>query len=147
MLLFDPLCHTASISVAVPADKLFEFMADAQTMGKWSFGTWGVLQPAGSDLHVGTSLLNGRKTYIRIHADPKRLQVDYEVGESADSVVPRIMCKIIPGAHLGIAGDACLLTLIAWRSASASDERWRQTCASHEFEIFRIKGLAEGAVR
>ncbi|HKU15123.1 MAG TPA: hypothetical protein VJQ52_12065 [Steroidobacteraceae bacterium] len=146
MLLSDPLCHTASISVAVPAEKLFEFMTDAQTMGKWSFGSWD-LQPAGQDIHVGTSLFNGRKTYIRIHADPKRLQLDYDVGESADSVVPRIVCKIIPGARLGMAGETCLLTLIAWRSATASDDRWRQTCASHELEIFRIKGLAEGAVR
>jgi hypothetical protein len=40
--------------------------------------------------------------------------------------------------------DHCLVTLLAWRGKSMSDQRWHQLCVCHETEVFLLKGLLEG---
>jgi hypothetical protein len=49
----------------------------------------------------------------------------------------------VPGPIVGLSDDFCVLTLIAWRTASMNDERWRRLKASHEFEVVLIKNLLE----
>ena len=146
MNLSDPLCHTATIKIGVSSEKAFEFMTDAANTGQWAFGSWG-LQSAKEDIFVGRSLYDGGEVFCRIKATHEILQLDYEVGEDPDKLVPRIAAKIIPGEILGGDADSCLLTMISWRSNAASDECWRLTCGSHEAEVFRIRYLIESQYR
>ena len=142
MNLSDPLCHTATLPITVPAIEAFEFLTDTEMMGRWAFGAWG-LKPAGNDTFVGKSLYEDLEVYCRLKANRELLQVDYEVGEDPARLVPRIISRVIPGEHIDRGAGNCLLSLVAWRSADAGDERWRLTCASHEAEIFRIRHLIE----
>ena len=142
MNLSDPLCHTATLPISAPAQEAFEFMTDAEMMGQWAFGAWG-LKPARNDTFIGKSLYEDLEVYCRLNANRDLLQVDYEVGDDPTRLVPRIISRVIPGEHLGMGAGSCLLSMISWRSATVSDERWRLTCASHEAEIFRIRHLIE----
>ena len=142
MNLSDPLCHTATLPIAVPALEAFEFLTDTEMMGQWAFGAWG-LKPAGSDTFIGKSLYEDLEVYCRLKARRDLLQLDYEVGEDPALLVTRIISKVIPGENVGRGADNCLLSLISWRSSAVSDERWRLGCATHEAEIFRIRHLIE----
>ena len=142
MNLSDPLCHTATLPIGVSAEKTFEFMTNTEMMGRWAFGAW-ELKPAKGDILIGKSLFEDLEVYCRIKANRDILQLDYEVGEDPVHLVPRIISKIIPGEYIGRDADSCLLSMISWRSATASDERWRLTCGSHEAEVFRIRHLVE----
>ena len=142
MNLTDPLCHSATLPIAVPALEAFEFMTDTDMMGQWSFGTWG-LKPAGNGLYVGSSLFADHETYCRLKISRTLLQLDYEVGADPANLVPRIIARVTPGEHVGRGAHNCLVSLISWRSEAVSDERWSLTCAAHETEIFRIRHLIE----
>ena len=141
MILTDSLCHTATIRIGAPARLVFDFMADGQRLGKWSFGCWQT-KPMPNDVFTGTNLMTGSSTFVRILADAARLQIDYFVGRSAEALTPLIIARVIPGAMMGETEAVSLLTLIAWRGA-APEERWRQICAAHELEMFRIRQLVE----
>jgi hypothetical protein len=141
MLLTDTLCHTATIRVTAPAQRAFAFLADGDRLGEWSFGCWQTKELPGA-VFAGTSLMTGTATFVRITADAARLQVDYAVGRAPHALTPLIMARVLPAAMMGEADDACLITLIAWRGA-APEERWRQICAAHELEMFRIRHLIE----
>ena len=142
MNLSDPLCHTATLPISVPAEEAFEFMTDTEMMGQWAFGSWG-LKPAGNNILIGKSLYEDLEVYCRMKINRDMLQLDYEVGDAPGHLVPRIISRVIPGVHIGMGAGSCLLSMISWRSAAVSDERWRLTCASHEAEIFRIRHLIE----
>ena len=142
MNLSDSLCHTATLPISAPAQEAFEFLTDSEMMGQWAFGAWG-LKPAGNDTFIGKSLYEDLEVYCRLNANRDLLQMDYEVGDDPAHLVPRIISRVIPGEHIGRDAGSCLLSMISWRSAAVSDERWRLTCASHEAEIFRIRHLIE----
>jgi hypothetical protein len=120
---------------------VFEFMADGERLGEWSFGCWQTKLVPG-DVFSGTSLMTGAATFVRIHADAARMRIDYDVGRSADALSPLIMARVVPGAMLGETDAVSFLSLIAWRGV-APEERWRQICAAHELEMFRIRHLIE----
>ncbi len=141
MLLTDMLCHTATIRVAAPARRAFAFLGDGHRLGQWSFGCWQTKElPDGT--FTGTSLMTGASTFVRIAADAGRLQIDYAVGRSPEALTPLIIARVLPGATMGDTEDACFVSLIAWRGV-APEERWRQVCAAHELEMFRIRHLIE----
>ena len=142
MNLSDPLCHTATLPIAVPALEAYEFLTDMEMMGQWAFGAWG-LKPAGNDTFVGKSLYEDLEVYCRLKANRDLLQLDYETGEDPALLAPRIISRVIPGENVGRGSGHCLLSLVAWRSETSSAERWRLTCATHEAEIFRIRHLVE----
>jgi len=141
MLLTDAFCHTATIRIAAPARSTFEFLGDGNRLGDWSFGCWQTKQMPGG-LFAGTSLLTGSPTFVRILADAQRLQTDHAVGRSPDALSPLIVARILPGALMGDADAASFATLVVWRAA-APEERWRQICAAHDLEMFRIRHLIE----
>ena len=138
----DIHCHTASIAVAVAPETAFAFMADGIKQGEWAFGSWQRTQ-VGDGLYAGTSLFTGQQTYVRIDADAEKLAIDYAVGASPDALSPRIMARIIPGAVLGLQPGQCLITLMVWRTADMSDERWHLLSVSHETEMYLIRHLLE----
>jgi hypothetical protein len=134
--------HQASVLIACPAGAVFALMRDPARLNRWSFGTWETrVEPDG--LVEGTSIFDGARTFLRIDADPERLTVDYHLGPSPRELVPRITARIVPGEHLGRDAACAILTLLAWRTAAMTDDRWHRLKVSHEFETVLIKNLLE----
>ncbi|MGE0733847.1 MAG: hypothetical protein AB7G15_11500 [Alphaproteobacteria bacterium] len=140
--MIDPHCHTSSIEVAVPAAAAFEIMADGIKQGQWAWGSFD-RREAAPGLFVGTSVFDGKETWVRLHADRERLTVDYEVGRSPETMQFRNAARVIPGPTLGRGADRCVITLLSWRLASQSDAAWEQFGVIHEAEMFLIRGLLE----
>lgn len=138
----DGWCHTTSIRVERPAGEAFRYMADGMRQGEWTFGSWDREQ-VGPDLFRGRSLFDGSTTHVRIRPDAAELVIFYDVGDPAGDMVPRNMARIVEGPVVGLPADACVVTLLAWRLAGMSDERWRQLCVSHETQMFIIKNRIE----
>lgn len=134
--------HITSITVNSAAEDLFERMADAANLHRWSFGTWKTEIVAGG-LVLGTSLFDGSSIYVRIDSDEARLVIDYHLGADPLNLVPRIQLRVVPGGHVGLADEQSVLTFIAWRSEAMDDDRWRRLTASHEMEAVLVKSLIE----
>jgi hypothetical protein len=140
--MIDQHCHTSSIVVAVPAAEAFEIMADGLKQGEWAWGSWKrtEVEPG---LYLGTSVFDGKQTYVRPVRNQKDLIVHYEVGRSKETLVFRNMAKVLPGAAVGIDPNHCVITLMSWRNNTQTDEAWIQLGTVHEAEMFLIKGLLE----
>jgi hypothetical protein len=140
--MLDPFCHTSSIAVAVPAEAAFAIMADGMRQGEWALGSWH-RQEIEPGLFRGTSLFDGKETWVRIHADRARLTIDYNVGRSRDGLSFRNAARVLPGALLGRDPQSAIVTLMTWRIAAQSEEAWQQICVTHETEMFLIRELLE----
>jgi hypothetical protein len=137
-------CATAACEAA-PADA-FAVLADDAALGTWALGCWEAAPVADGDrLLRGTSLFDGSATYVRADADASRLTVDFEVGSEPGSLRRRISARVIPGADLGGGDDRCLVTLLAWRPADMTDERWERLAASHDTEVLLLQARIEAA--
>lgn len=105
----------------------------------------------------GRSMFDGSTNWVRVrverwmaHADaPQSVgsRIDYLCGPTPNQLALRIAATIAPGAWLGYASGV-LVTLLAWRTAGMSDQRWQQLIAAHEAEIELIRtqlaGIAAG---
>jgi len=136
--------HAVSIELAVTAERAFAFMTDPKAMDRWSFGTWKTVLHEGG-LVEGSSIFDGSVTWVRIDGDRDRGVIDYHLGKERDSLTPRIMARVIPGDRLDLGADRCVLSMIAWRTRTMADERWKRLVASHEFEVFLLKSLIEAS--
>jgi hypothetical protein len=136
----DVQSHITSIAIEAPAETVFDFMRDPVKLNSWSFGTWEtVLHEDG--VIEGKAIFDGTRTFVRIDADPKRLLIDYHLGADPASLTPRISVRVVPGERLDLGPDQAVLTFIAWRPASMSNDRWRRLTTSHEFEVVLLKSL------
>jgi hypothetical protein len=142
--MIDPFCHSSSIHVRVPAETAFRIMSDGVAQGRWAWGSYD-RREAEPGLFVGTSVFDGKETWVRLHADPVRLTVDYDVGRGKESLQFRNAARVVPGKLLGLDPESCVVTLMSWRLASQSDAAWQQTCTVHEAEMYLIRGLLEQA--
>jgi hypothetical protein len=133
--------HAATCLVQVAAITAYEFLADPAALSRWSLGCMDLVE-VGNGIYTGRSLFDGGHGWLSIDGDPSRLLIDYHVG-TLEKRDPRISVRIIPGPVCGFGQDACYVTLIAWRTASMSDERWQRLCASHDAEIWLIKSQVE----
>lgn len=138
----DQYCHTASTLVDRPAETAFAFMRDGLKQTRWALGSWDRRKLA-DDLYVGTSLFNGRETYVRLAVDAPQMLVMYYVGPSPEALQPRNMARVVPGPVLGHGPGSCVVTLSTWRAADVPDDRWRLTCVSHKTEMYMIRHLIE----
>lgn len=138
----DPFCHSSSIQVNCPAHVAFELLADGIKQGTWAWGSFNrtEIKPG---LFKGTSVFSGQDMLVRLHADPARLCVDYEVGPTEDAMQFRNMSRVIPGEILKIDPNSCVVSLLTWRLSTQSDADWAQISTVHEAEMFLIKGLLE----
>jgi len=134
--------HITSITVMSSAASVFARMSDIRNLHRWSFGTWKT-EILPDDLVLGTSLFDGSLIYVHTDKDEERLIIDYHLGAEASKLVPRIQLRVVPGGHLGLGDDQCVLTFIAWRSEAMDDDRWRRLTASHEMEAVLVKSLIE----
>ena len=136
----DIQSHITSITIDAPAETVFSYMSDAAKLNRWSFGTWEtVLHDDG--LVEGKAIFDGARIFVRIDADTSRMSIDYHLGAERDELTPRISVRVVPGERLDLSSEQAVLTFIAWRPASMSDERWRRLTASHEFEVVLLKSL------
>lgn len=134
------LSHCASAECAVPASAAFRFLADGAALGRWALGCFDT-RPAGAGLWRGTSLFDGAPMLVRPVADAERLVVDYWVGADRRSLVPRIMARVVPGGAVGRPASRSIVTLLAWRDARMTDERWERLVACHEVEVRLVQAL------
>ena len=138
----DSLSHCATTACDAPADAAFMFLADPARLGTWALGCWNA-QIVGEGTARGTSLFDESPSYVRVEPDRERLVVDFAVGDHAESLVRRISARVLPGDVLGYGTDRCLVTVVAWRAADMTDERWERLVASHAAEILLLKGRIE----
>jgi len=138
----DQYCHSASILVDRAAEVAFAFMSDGLKQARWALGSWDRRKLA-DDLFVGTSLFNGRETYVRPVADAAQMVVMYYVGPAPDALQPHNMARVVRGPVVGHGPNTCVVTLMTWRAADTPDERWRLTCVSHKTEMYMIRHLIE----
>lgn len=144
MQFYDPLCHTVTAEIKTAADPAFRFLSDPLRLGDWALGCRHT-RPVenASALYCGTSIFDQASTYVSIDADPKRRLIDYRVGDSPDSLLPRISTRIIAGPDSGRPENCCLVSMSAWRPCGQDDTRWHRLCTTHDTEILLIKALLE----
>ncbi|CAN7537423.1 hypothetical protein [Neorhizobium tomejilense] len=142
--MIDPHCHSSSIMVERPAAVAFELMSDGLKQGQWAWGSLNrtEVEPG---LFVGISTFTGKQTFVRLHVDRDRFQVDYEVGAAKDAMQFRNMSRVIPGELLRMGPNRCVVTLLTWRLETQTDAEWIQFGTIHEAEMFLIKGILERA--
>ncbi|MGI9420947.1 MAG: hypothetical protein ACR2RA_24245 [Geminicoccaceae bacterium] len=138
--MMDIQSHITSITIDAQAQTVFAFMSDPAKMSHWSFGTWET-ELHDDGLVEGKAIFDGARTFVGIDADPSRLSIDYHLGAERNELTPRISVRVVPGERLDLSSDQAVLTFIAWRPASMSDERWRRLTTSHEFEVVLLKSL------
>ncbi|WP_322106878.1 hypothetical protein [Paraburkholderia sp. J41] len=138
----DPYCHSSSILIERPAEAAFEIMSDGIRQGRWAWGSFD-RREASPGVFVGQSVFSGKDTYVRLHVDRARLQVDYEVGASPETMQFRNMSRVIPGPLLKLGEAQSVVSLLTWRLATQTDAEWTQMGTVHEAEMFLIKGLLE----
>ena len=138
----DTLSHCVTAECSVSADEAFAFLSDGLAIGGWALGCMNTVAQ-GNGVVRGHSLFDGVELYAKPVGDRSTLTVDYHVGSDPAKLVPRIMAKVVPGPAVGRGADVALITLVAWRDASMSDERWRRLQATHEAEIWLVKAQVE----
>ena len=136
----DIQSHITSITIDAPAETVFSYMSDPAKLNRWSFGTWETVQHEDGVIE-GRAIFDGTKTFVLIDADSKRLLIDYHLGVERTALTPRISIRVVPGERLDLESNQAVLTVIAWRPASMSDDRWRRLTASHDFEVVLLKSL------
>jgi hypothetical protein len=142
MNVYDPLCHTVSAEIKIPAESAFRYLADPLKLGLWALGCFDT-QPTETDgLFKGTSLFDGSEAWFHIETDPKRFLIDYHVGD-AKQQLPRISTRIVPGPNYGQDAEHCMVSMMAWRTSDMSDHRWQRLCATHDAEILMIQAQLE----
>jgi hypothetical protein len=136
------LSHCATTICEARADAAFALLADASRVGSWALGAWDAELLADGTAR-GSSLFDGSEAYVRTYPDAERLCVDFAVGGDRDAMARRISAHVVPGTTLGLDRHQCVVTLIAWRHAGMSDDRWRQLTTSHEVEILLLRRQIE----
>ena len=130
--------HAAARLCRTSVGQALSHLSTAQGMSRWSLGLWNCReQEAG--LFTGESLFDGTQGWVRAKTVPGSGIVDYHVGAAPDQLLPRIQAQVIDGPVLGHAAGTCVVTLLAWRPAGMSDERWHRLVVSHEAEIELIQ--------
>lgn len=141
----DASSHMTTQQVQAPAEVAFRYLSDGLALGRWSLGCFNTGPAEEPGLYAGRSLIDGGQTWFRIDPDAERLVIDYLVG-TPERLARRASVRVVPGAELDLSEEACLVSLMAWRTAGMDDDRWRRLCALHEAEIILIKGQIEQSV-
>ena len=133
---------TASVAIERNAEAVFKFMSDPNKMDLWSFGTWRI-SAGGDGLVHGRSIFDGSAACVRIEPDAQNRLIDYWVGANAENLAPRIFVRITPGEVTGSSTLNCILSMVSFRTAAMSDDRWHRLLTAHAFEVQLIKSLLE----
>ncbi len=134
--------HAVSRACRCPQTAALALLISAQGIARWNLGLWNTREVE-LGLFTGESLFGGGTGWARVRLDREAGRIDYLVGASPDQLIPRIEARVLAGAPLGYPDDVCLVSLIAWRTADMSDERWYRLARTHETEIELIRSLLE----
>ena len=130
--------HAAARLCASSVGRAMNHLSTAPGMSRWTLGLWNCREQE-PGLFTGESLFDGTQGWVRVKTVPGRDIVDYHVGATPDRLLPRIQARVTDGPVLGHAAGTCVVTLLAWRPAGMSDERWHRLVVSHETEIELIQ--------
>jgi hypothetical protein len=128
----------------VGADVAYRFLADPEKLGTWALGCWEA-RLVDEDEVRGRSLFDGTQTTVRLARAEEARLVDFAVGGHGEEPVPRISARVIPGDVLGRAQGQCLVTLLAYRTAEMTPERWSRLEETHDAEVLLLKARIEAA--
>ena len=142
----DGLAHVCSARVDCSAEDAMSFLRAPENLASWAVGL-GDARVHDGGLVEGTFPATKRPIWARIDADPDRSTICFHVGPGPDSLVPRIMIRVVPGDVLEDDPRTCVVSLIAWRQATMDDARWDGLKSGHEGEILAIKRLIESSSR
>ena len=138
----DGRAHICSVAVDRPAAAAMAFLADPEKLSSWAVGMGETtVHPDGTieGAFPGTR----QPIWARIEADPGRGTIHYHLGPDPDSLVPRIMVRVVPGSFLEKDPQSCVVSLVAWRQQSMDDARWEGLKSGHEREVRELKRLIE----
>lgn len=138
------VAHTASATIAVPADRAFAALTSAEEVGRWALGSTDLQATEQSSVYRGVSLFDGSTTHVEIRGYPDLGLIDYYVGD-ARMRVPRITIRIASDEVSGVGPEHCLVAMTAWRGVGTPESDWMRTCALHEAEILLMKAQMEAA--
>ena len=142
----DGHAHICSVAIDRPAAAAMAFLADPKKLASWAVGMGETAVHAGGMIE-GAFPETKQPIWARIDADPGRGTIHYHLGPDPDSLVPRIMVRVIPGNFLDEDPASCVVSMIAWRQEAMDDARWERLKAGQEREIHEIRRLIESAVR
>ena len=120
------------------------FLRAPENLASWAVGM-GEVRVHADGLVEGAFPETKRPIWARIDADMGRGTICFHVGPDRDSLVPRIMVRVVPGDVLDGDSLTCVVSLIAWRQETMDDARWAGLKSGHEREVLTIKRLIEGA--
>ena len=120
------------------------FLRVPENLASWAAGM-GDARVHADGLIEGTFPGTGRPIWARIDVDHDRSTICFHVGPDRDSLVPRIMIRVVPGEVLEGDPRTCVVSLIAWRQASMDDARWDALKSGHEREVLEIRHLVEAS--
>ncbi len=138
----DGLSHCVTALCEVAAHRALAFLADGLAVGRWALGCMNTAS-VGDGVYRGISLFDGSQMFAMPVAHAALGIVEFHVGAEPTKLVPRIIAKVVSGPEIGRGADQCLVSLIAWRDAAMSDDRWRRLCATHEAEIYLLRAQIE----
>jgi hypothetical protein len=143
---YPDFAHCVTALVNVPAAQAFEFLADPLALGTWSLGCMRTHAATARDggPYIGTSLYDDSPASFDVRPHPELLSIDYLVGD-VGNLKPRNSVRIIAADTCDLASNQCYVSLMAWRPARMTDDRWAQLCAAHDAEIWIIKARVEGS--
>ena len=133
--------NTAFIRIRRSAEDVFAFMSDPEQMSLWSFGTWRT-EIDGSGLVRGVSIKDGAVIYARVEAHQRQRLIDYHLGLSPDTLVPRIYVRVTSEKVFGD-GNGAGLAMTAFRAVDMDDARWDSLKATHLVELDLVKSALE----
>lgn len=142
----DGRAHICSVGVDCPAAAAIAFLADPDRLSSWAVGMGETTIHAGGTIE-GAFPETKQPIWARIEVDRARSTIHYLLGPDRDSLVPRIMVRVVPGEVLDGDPQACVVSMIAWRQETMDDARWESLKSGHESEIREVKRLIESAAR
>jgi hypothetical protein len=137
------VCHCAAVVCDAGPTVAYAFLADPSSLGTWALGCWEAM-PIDEDSARGHSLFDGEETTVRLLRTPEVGLVDFVVGTGAGAS-PRISARVTPGTVVGGGNAQCVVTLLAYRTADMSPERWARLEATHDVEIQLLRARIEAS--
>jgi hypothetical protein len=135
------ICHCAAVVCDAGPDVAYAFLADPASLGTWALGCWEAT-PIDENSVRGHSLFDGEESIVRLYRAPEVGLVDFVVGAGADAS-PRISARVTAGTTVGAGEARCVVTLLAYRTADMSEERWARLEATHDVEIEFLRARIE----
>lgn len=132
--------HIAETPIDATVDRILRFLAEPTRLAEWASGMK-EQQVIAPNRVRGVLATSGQTVYCEWIVCAEAGLVSYRLGTTPALLEPRIQIQAIDAGMLGLTGSQLLL--MAWRTATMDDARWRELCIAHEAEVLTIKRLLE----